>query len=113
MREPIELGYLSLPVKEVARARAFYGALFGWEFEGEGEAAHIRNTKLPLGLTTGGPADLSFLYFRVTDMAYATRRVIELGGAVREEKEYPSGLSAVCADDQDTLFSLWQPAAGY
>lgn len=113
MREPVELGYVTLPIKDLARARAFYGALFGWEFEDSGGAAHIRNTKFPLGISLDGPADMSFVYFRVTDMAYATRRVSELGGTVREEKDYPSGLSAICADDQGTVFSLWQPAAGY
>lgn len=108
-----ELGYFTLPVKDIARAKKFYGALFDWEFEESGEGVHVRNTKFPLGLQPKGPAELPFVYFSVPDMAYATRRLRELGGTVREENEYPSGLNAVVSDDQGTVFSLWQPAAGY
>ena len=31
---PVELGYFTLAVKDVDRAKKFYGALFGWTFQG-------------------------------------------------------------------------------
>jgi predicted enzyme related to lactoylglutathione lyase len=113
---PVELGYCTIPVSDVTRARIFYGRLFGWTFEpaaDNGSSAHVANTKLPLGLNTGEPADYHNLYFRVDNIAAAIALVRELGGSAEEPQSSPSGLSAACEDDQKTRFSLWQPAAGY
>ena len=110
---PVELGYLTLNVADVERARRFFGALFGWEFEGGPNGAHIKNTKLPIGLAPGGPVNIAFAYFKVTDIDAAMARARELGGSARDRSESPSGLSAVCTDDQGTEFSLWQPAPGF
>jgi hypothetical protein len=111
---PIELGYVTLPVKDATRAAQFFGALFGWTFEhASANGAHVANTKLPLGISTGGPTDLHFLYFRVDDIAAMKAKVVALGGEVREEGEAPSGLNATCTDGQGTIFSLWQPAPGF
>jgi predicted enzyme related to lactoylglutathione lyase len=108
------IGYLTLSVAGLERAMAFYGALFGWTFEHvEGTSAHVANTALPMGLVAQGAADLRFLYFRVDDIAAMAAKVAELGGRVLEEAEYPSGLNTICADPGGTVFSLWQPAAGY
>ena len=110
---PVELGYVTLQVKDMERAIRFYGALFDWEFDSSPKGAHVTNAKLPIGLNPAGPVDASFLYFRVEDIGAVTRQVAELGGAVRSRMESPAGLMAVCADDQETLFSLWQPAPGF
>ena len=107
---PVELGYFTLLVKDVARARQFYGALFGWEFVGDG---HVGNTKLPIGLNVGGPVDVSFAYFKVDDIEKFLAHVASLGGEVRQRNDSPSGANAVCVDDQGTAFALWQPAPGF
>ena len=112
---PTELGYVTIPVPNVSRAKGFFGALFGWEFEadfGPG-SAHVCDTKMPIGLSTGGPVDYSTLYFQVADLAAMTAKVKTLGGEVGEVSESRSGLSSVCKDDQGTAFSLWQPAPGF
>ena len=111
----IEPGYLTISVEDVARGKAFYGALFGWAFDHEDGApyAHINNTKLPMGLVGHGSVDIRFLYFRVEDIAASKAKLKDLGGRILEESESPSGLNAICADDQGTVFSLWQPASGY
>ncbi|HEX3672853.1 MAG TPA: VOC family protein [Rhizomicrobium sp.] len=111
----VELGYFTIGVTDVPRAAKFYGALFGWEFaEGVNDAyAHVSNTKLPFGLSKGSPADLTSFYFRVDDMAAMAAQVTALGGAPGDIREFPSGLNAVCKDDQGTVFSLWQPASGF
>ena len=108
-----ELGYFTISVKDVPRAMKFYGALFGWTFEQSGNGAHINNTEFPLGLAQGEPVDLHFAYFRIADMVATTAKVKSLGGSVKSQNEYPSGLNAVCIDDQGTMFSLWQPAPGF
>lgn len=107
---PVELGYFTLKVKDVGRAKAFYGALFGWEFEVNG---HVRNTKFHVGLSTGGPVDVSFAYFKVADLEGTVARLGALGGTVQHRDTNPSGPNARCADDQGTVFTLWQPAPGF
>ena len=107
---PVELGYFTLKVQDVARAKAFYGALFGWEFEANG---HVRNTIFPVGLSTGGPIEVSFAYFKVADLEAAVARLAALGGTVQQRETYPSGPNARCTDNQGTVFTLWQPAPGF
>jgi predicted enzyme related to lactoylglutathione lyase len=106
----VELGYFTLPVKNLDNAKRFYGALFGWEIEPGG---HVANTTFPLGVSANGPAELPNAYFRVPDIDAAAARVTQLGGVVRERHAYKSGPNAVCADPDGTVFSLWQPAPGY
>ncbi len=108
---PVELGYFTLKVKDVARAKAFYGALFGWQFEDGG--GHVVNTKFPLGIAPGGPVDTSFAYFRVDDLEATLARLPALGGSVLQRATYPSGPNATCSDDQGTAVVLWQPAPGF
>lgn len=110
---PVELGYVTLRVKDIKRGERFYGALFGWEFDSSAKGAHVKNAKLPIGLDPTGPVDASFIYFRVQDIDAAAEQMAKLGGAVRERMESPAGVMAVCVDDQDTVFSLWQPAPGF
>jgi predicted enzyme related to lactoylglutathione lyase len=110
---PVELGYFTLQVKDVRRAQTFYGALFDWEFDESPKGAHVKNTKLPLGLDPGGPTNIPFVYFRVQDIDVALKKIVQLGGAVHERTESPAGAMAVCADDQNTVFSLWQAARGF
>jgi predicted enzyme related to lactoylglutathione lyase len=107
---PVELGYLTLPVKDMERAKRFYAALFGWEFEPSG---HVRNTKFPLALSSRGPVELPNVFFKVSDLEQALTRLVELGGQVRERRAAESGPNAICADDQGTVFRLWQPAPGF
>jgi uncharacterized protein len=107
---PVELGYFTLSVADLARGKVFYGALFGWQFE---EGGHVANTKFPLGITGGKPGDYSTTYFKVQEMDRMVQRVEQLGGKVHSRNIYPSGPSAVCEDDQGTVFCLWQPAPGY
>jgi predicted enzyme related to lactoylglutathione lyase len=110
---PVELGYFTLGVNDINRAQAFYGALFGWEFDAGPKGAHVKNTKLPIGLDPSGPVSIPFVYFKVQDIAASVAQVEQLGGKVGARSESPAGLMAVCTDDQGTEFSLWQPAPGF
>lgn len=110
-----ELGYLTLGVADLSRAQAFYGPLFGWQFEDAGSSegyAHIANTKLPMGLVRS-PDSLPTLYFRVEDIDAAIAQVVALGGAVEAPVESESGSACACTDDQGSKFSLWQPSPAY
>lgn len=89
---PVELGYFTLQVKDIGRAKRFYGALFGWEFDKSPKGAHVKNTKLPIGLDPGGPTNISFAYFRVQDISTAMKQIAALGGEVRDQSKVPLGL---------------------
>ena len=115
MSAVVELGYFTIGVADVMRAKKFYGGLFGWTFDDSmGEHyAHVTNTKLPFGLNKAAPADLSSFYFRVDDISPFVAKVAALGGKAGDITSSPSGLGSLCTDDQGTRFSLWQPAAGF
>ena len=113
----IDLGYFTLETADLAKAKAFYSALFGWTFDGassHGAYAHVADSNPPFGFTkverVGSAANL---YFRVDDIQAVCARVVELGGKAAVPSETRTGLSAVVCDDQGLSFSLWQPAQGY
>ena len=102
----IQLGYFTLDTLDVAKARAFYGALFGWTFDEASSHptyAHVADSDPAFGFVkVEVKKDFPHLYFRVND----------LGGKAAVPSDTQSGRSAVVCDDQGVSFSLWQPAAG-
>jgi hypothetical protein len=111
---PGNLGYFTIPVRDIERGRTFYGGLFGWEFQAEGATdpyAHIGNATPPGGLHVND-ATSPQVWFKVDDITVAVATVRELGGHADEPQQSPSGWSAACRDDQGTSFNLWQPAPG-
>lgn len=115
-RAPVEPGYLTIHTSEPARARVFYGELFGWKVEHPNPdgGGHVDNTRFPLGLAPL-PEDraVASVYYRVDDPDHYAARVSELGGQVLSRNDYDSGLSITCTDDQGLRFDLWRPAPGY
>jgi predicted enzyme related to lactoylglutathione lyase len=106
----LELGYYTLPVKDLERGKAFYATALGWTFENDG--GHAIDSEPPCGLTesaTRGPT----LYFRTDDIKAAIGQVRKAGGEAAEPQEYPSGWSCACRDDQGGEFSLWEPSEAY
>ena len=81
-----------LLTRDANAARAFYGALLGWEFDGNEHYIDIINR----GRSNGGilQMDESFgemppmwmVYFRVADIDAAMQRVEDLGGRVVTQK---------------------------
>ncbi|MFN3353899.1 MAG: VOC family protein [Brevundimonas sp.] len=111
----IQLGYFTLATPDLARARAFYGALFGWTFDEASSHetyAHIADSDPAFGITKAERKDFSHLYFRVDDVDALCARVTALGGKAAAPSDSPSGRSVTCEDDQGVSFSLWAPAAG-
>ena len=76
-----DIGYFTLQVPDVARAEAFYSALFGWRpVPGSlAEGRHIENVTPPGGMMGGQDRADVTLYFRVADIQAAAARVRELG----------------------------------
>jgi predicted enzyme related to lactoylglutathione lyase len=113
----IQLGYFTIGVPDIDKARAFYSALFGWTFD-EGSShetyAHVADSDPPFGFTKVERArEAAHLYFRVDDVDALCQRVTELGGKAAIPSDSATGRSVVVSDDQGGSFSLWQPAAGF
>lgn len=110
-----EVGYFTIAVADLDKARAFYGGLFGWDLPApDGPYLHNPSSQLPMGFTAvdeahGEPT----LFYRVRDIGPLLERVRALGGEVVSTDTYDSGPNAVCRDDQGNEFQLWQPAEGY
>ena len=113
-----DLGYVTLDVPDLQRAKAFFGTLLGWAFEPdtsfEGRSsAHVGNVTPPMGVVGGAAEAGPTLYFRVRDIREAVARTRAVGGTAGEPTLHPSGWNASCVDDQGLAFELWQPAEGY
>ncbi len=113
----VQLGYFTLDTPDIAKARAFFGALFGWTFDDTASGptyAHVADSEPPFGFTRSERASqLPHLYFRVEDVDALCKRVTELGGRTAVPSDSATGRSVLVCDDQGGSFSLWQPAAGF
>jgi predicted enzyme related to lactoylglutathione lyase len=112
------LGYFTLDTPDIDKARAFYGALFGWQFDEASSKptyAHVNGNGLhpAFGFVKGEGKSFANLYFQVADIDAACARVVELGGKAAVPADTESGRSVAVCDDQGVSFSLWQAAPGF
>lgn len=109
-----EATHIELGVPDAARAKAFFGDLFGWTFDpfGEGEQAAITTPTIRGGLHDGVPTASMTTYFRVDDIESAVGNVRRLGGQAEKPSPEEAGFGrfANCVDDQGTTFGLHQAA---
>ncbi len=108
-----DLYYFTIPVPDLARAQAFFGAVLGWQFE-DPTVGHVSNISAPPGgVRPAAERTDTQLWFTVDDIHVAVAKVRELGGTSDEPVNYDSGWAADCVDDQGTKFSLSVPADKY
>lgn len=111
--EPGDLYYFTIPVRDLAKAQAFYGEVLGWRFDDPANG-HAGNIAAPPGgvrpMDEPGGAELWLVVADIHDAVDAVRR---LGGTASEPVEYESGWAAECTDDQGTRFNLSVPSALY
>jgi uncharacterized glyoxalase superfamily protein PhnB/predicted enzyme related to lactoylglutathione lyase len=111
--EPGDLFYFTLPVTDLARAQAFFGAVLGWRFDDPGNG-HVSNISAPPGGFELSPEPAPpRLWFVVDDIDAAVARVRQSGGTATDPVRYDSGWDSTCTDDQGTPFHLSVPAAKY
>ncbi len=106
-----DLYYFTLPTADLARAKAFFGAVLGWQFD-DAESGHASNISAPPGGLHVGQTTYD-LWFAVPDIHAAVAQVRTLGGTSTEPVHYDSGWAAECTDDQGTRFCLSVPADKY
>ncbi len=117
-----DLGFFSIGVDDAERGRAFYGGLFGWNFEPgpSGNGFEITSADVPGGIHGGDPGASPYLFFEVDDIEAASERVRGLGGRIEEvdDDEDEQGSAArfgrfkLCRDDQGSAFGLHQAPRG-
>ncbi len=114
-----EIGYYVLGRADLDRAKAFYGAVFGWHFAEENatphgfRSAHVDSSLVPFGLTEDPSIRPWHPWFRVRDLDATLARIRSAGGEVVEVNRHDSGGGAQCVDDQGVEFEVYQPAPGY
>ena len=112
---PGKLVHFELPSHDTARAREFWGGLFGWQFRDPG----LPGLEYWLTRTSddqGGavfPSDGSehgpTVYFDTDDIDASIEKVHELGGEAEERIAIPHiGWFARCTDTEGNEFSLFQ-----
>ncbi len=109
------IDYIEISVRDVAAAKRFYGAAFGWQFNDYGPGyAGIRGQQREMGglalaenVPTGGP--LVVLFSRDLDATLAAVRTSG-GGITREPYSFPGGRRFHFRDPSGNELAVWSPA---
>lgn len=104
--------HYEIGVPDVERARAFYGALFGWRFDPADQGVQIETQSLPGGIHPESGPGIQ-LFFSVENLDAAAARIVELGGEVDPGASEGAGGRYLhsCRDDQGVPFGLHEPAS--
>jgi predicted enzyme related to lactoylglutathione lyase len=117
-RPPASIVWFEIPADNVARAKAFYGKLFGWKIK-------KFRMKMPYWHIDTGGADASpdggmmqrqspqqpiTNYIMVASVDQAAAKVQKLGGKIIMPKSAvpQMGYFAICQDTEDNVFALWE-----
>ena len=105
-----DVAYVTVVVPDAEVARAFYGAVLGWEFApGSVEDGwSVEGTSPSVGLWGGQSAAQVQLCYRVRDLDRALAAVRGGGGEAQEPEVKPYGRLAECSDPSGLRFQLWE-----
>ena len=105
------LTYITMQVADTALARAFYGAVFGWDFTA-GNWPDGFNVLEPLpmtGMAGGRGKPVNLPVYQVDDVEAAAQRVRDAGGTASAPDRRPYGTMSDCSSPDGVAFALWQP----
>lgn len=110
-----QMVHLEIPAGSTAKAKEFWGGLFGWQFqEFPGSPIEYHMTQFAEGqggaiYGAHGDERGTRVYFDVDDINAGRDRVSELGGEAGEALAVPSvGWFAICKDVEGNEFGIWQ-----
>jgi predicted enzyme related to lactoylglutathione lyase len=109
-----QMVHVEIPAGDTAKAREFWGGLFGWEFQeypGPSEYHMAQFSETQGGAIMGADSDKRGprVYFDVDDINAGVARINELGGQGGEALPVPGiGWFTVCKDTETNEFGLWQ-----
>jgi predicted enzyme related to lactoylglutathione lyase len=110
--------HFEIGCRDLKKARAFYGPLFGWEFTDHGTSAMVMNTAGERSI--GGhlnalghePHNYCLVYAMVDDLAAKIEQAKSLGGALLVGPQDVPGMGqfAWIKDHEGTVVGLWKAA---
>ena len=111
------IDYVELDVSDVARAKKFYGDVFGWTFKDYGpDYCEFRDGRLTggfvgAGKTRGAGGPLVILY--ANDLSDIQRRIEAAGGRiVKAAYDFPGGRRFHFADPDGYELAVWSAHSG-
>lgn len=115
-----DITHIDIPVSDLGRATAFYGALFGWQIAELPGFEGYPMWQAPNKISGGGLAprsadfDQPRSYVEVDSIDDALARVVELGGAVAQAKQPIDATSswAVAIDPDGNHIGLYEGTTG-
>ncbi len=112
MRAENRIDYVEIPVTDIKKARAFFEALFAWEFVEWGDEYHsFSDGRLDGGLRLAGepaPASGVLLVFYSDDLERDVGRVTSLGGTISQEIfAFPGGRRFHFIDPVGNEYAIW------
>ena len=115
------MNHFEIPSDDPEGAQAFYGGLFGWEFQefpGAPGGYWLTRMDEQSGAAISGSAGGkrgARTYFDVPDVRAGAAKIKELGGRADDPMPVPNmGWFCTCSDPEGNEFGLWQtdPNAG-
>lgn len=106
--------WIDLAIADLPAAKAFYGAVFGWEFTQSALGAEALLRGLPVAGLRQADAGQSWTVHLATDDCDATaKQLTEAGGVLLEAPHDVDGLgrAALAVDPSGARFGLWQGRA--
>ncbi len=103
-----DVGYVSLWVPDVGKARAFYREVLGWPAEGHRE---VPWAAVPIGMYGGVSEPTLFCNYFVDDVDEAVETVRSIGGRADDPTVEPWGRNAMCADPEGMSFAVFDSSA--
>jgi uncharacterized protein len=108
-----QMVHVEIPAADTAKAREFWGGLFGWTFEQYPGPSEYHMTRLSEQQGAAISQEEAMrgprVYFDLDDIQAGAARVRELGGEAADPMPVPSmGWFAVCKDVAGNEFGLWQ-----
>jgi predicted enzyme related to lactoylglutathione lyase len=106
--------HIEIPTDDTAAGRAFWGGMFGWQFESYPGPSEYHMTRIAeqtgAAITNMEPGKRGLrTYFDVDDINAGVARVKELGGEAGDPMPVPTmGWFSVCRDNAGNEFGLWQ-----
>ncbi len=112
MRVENRIDYIEIPVTDPAKARDFFAALFGWEFQEWGaDYLSFSDGRLECGLRRAAdpaPASGVLLIFYSEDLEREMTRIVELGGSISQDiYSFPGGRRFHFVDPVGNEYAIW------
>ena len=119
-KTPASIVWFEIPADDIARAKKFYGQLFGWEINPLPVAAFPDYQHIDTGGAEASPdgAVMKRMYPEQTITQYVlvpsvtkhVAKVEKLGGSICKPKTAVPGMGyfAICQDTENNTFALWE-----